>query len=98
MSFQASWIHGNALTVESPENLNHIGHYGWGADMDVKHGKGSWFHVPLPTPVMLSDGRSTLFRVFLLFETEQGSIRGVHLYDGSGKIQEFSGFSLSGQH
>ena len=39
MGFQASWIHGNALTVENPENLNRVGHFGWGADMEVKHGK-----------------------------------------------------------
>lgn len=64
MSFHASWVHGNALTVENPENLNRVGHFGWGADMQVKPGKSSWFHIALPTPVILSDARSNLNRVF----------------------------------
>ena len=83
MGFHASWVHGNALTVENPENLNRVGHFGWGADMQVKPGKSSWFHIALPTPVILSDARSNLNRVFLMFETEQGSIRNVHVFDGS---------------
>ena len=82
MSFQASWIHGNALTVENPENLNRVGHFGWGADMDVKHGKSSWFHIALPTPVIVAGARSKLIRVFLMFKSEVGSIRNVHVYDG----------------
>jgi hypothetical protein len=98
MSLQASWIHGNALTVEQPENLSHVGHYGWGADMRIVPGKSSWFHVPLPTPVILNDKRSSLLRVFLMFETEQGSIRNVHVYDGSSQVQEFNDLFLSGEH
>jgi hypothetical protein len=98
MGFHASWVHGNALTVENPENLNRIGHFGWGADMSVKPGKASWFHVALPTPVIVSDVRSSLIRVFLMFESEQGSIRNVHVYDGSFKIQEFNGLMSEGEH
>jgi uncharacterized protein DUF6623 len=98
MSFHASWVHGTALTVEQPENLSHVGHYGWGADMRIVPGKSSWFHVPLPTPVILNDSRSSLLRVFLMFETEQGSIRNVHVYDGSSKVQEFNNLLLTGEH
>jgi len=98
MSFNASWVHGTALTVEQPENLSHVGHYGLGADMRIVPGKSSWFHVPLPTPVILNDSRSSLLRVFLMFETEQGSIRNVHVYDGSSKVQEFNNLLLTGEH
>jgi hypothetical protein len=98
MGFHASWVHGNALTVENPENLNRVGHFGWGADMSVKPGKASWFHVALPTPVIVSDVRSNLIRVFLMFQSEQGSIRSVHVYDGSFKIQEFNGLMNEGEH
>jgi hypothetical protein len=98
MTLHASWVHGTALTVEQPENLNRVGHFGWGADMGIVPGKSSWFHVPLPTPVILNGSRSSLLRVFLLFETEQGSIRNVHVYDGSGKVQEFNNLFLSGEH
>ncbi len=98
MNSQASWIHGNALTVEQPENLSRVGHFGWGADMAIVAGKSSWFHVPLPTPVILNGSRASLLRVFLMFETEQGSIRNVHVYDGSSKVQEFNGLLLKGEH
>jgi hypothetical protein len=98
MGFHASWVHGNALTVESPENLNRVGHFGWGADMSVKPGQASWFHIALPTPVIVSDVRSSLIRVFLLFESEQGSIRNVHVYDGSFKIQELNDLLSEGEH
>ena len=98
MSFHASWVHGNALTVESPENLIRIGHFGWGADMQIAPGKSSWFHVPLPTPVIPNGTQSSLLRVFLMFEAEQGSIRNVHVYDGSVKVQAFDDLNLKGKH
>jgi uncharacterized protein DUF6623 len=98
MGFHASWVHGNALTVENSENLNRVGHFGWGADMAVKPGKGSWFHIALPTPVILSNVRSSLIRVFLMFESEQGSIRNVHVYDGSFKVHEFNDLLIEGEH
>ena len=98
MALQASWIHGNALTVEAPQNLDRVGHYGWGADMAIKPGKDSWFHIPLPTPVIVNDIRSKLNRVFIMFDAVSGSIRNVHVYDGSSKVQEFNGLMLEGEH
>ena len=98
MGKNASWVHGNALTVESPENLAREGHYGWGADMLIHPGKASWFHIPLPTPVIVNDARTSLHRVFLLFKSESGSIRNLHVYDGSSKPQEFNDLLLQGEH
>jgi hypothetical protein len=98
MAMYASWVHGNALTVESPENLARVGHFGWGADMQIKPGKASWFHIPLPTPVIVGDKRTNAQRVFLLFRSDSGSIRNVHVYDGSSKVQEFNGLVLGGEH
>ncbi|KAJ9661771.1 hypothetical protein H2198_001736 [Neophaeococcomyces mojaviensis] len=98
MKLYASWTHGNALTVESPENLNRVGHNGWGADMSVKAGKSSWFHIPVPTPVIVGDVRSQFQKFFLLFSADGGQIREVHIYDGSSKIQEFNGLNLAGEH
>jgi hypothetical protein len=100
MPMHSSWVHGNALTVESPENLSRVGHNGWGADMLIRPGKGSWFHIPLPTPVIVGDVRTQLQRVFLLFksDTGAGAIRNVHVYDGSSKPQEFNDLFLAGEH
>ena len=50
MALHASWVHGNAVTVENPSSLDRVGHFGWGGDMTIKPGQSSWFHVPLPTP------------------------------------------------
>ena len=98
MPLHASWVHGNALTVESPENLARVGHFGWGADMAIIPGKASWFHIPLPTPVIVADSRAKLLRVFLMFKAVSGSIRNVHVYDGSSKPQEFNNIQMSGEH
>jgi hypothetical protein len=38
---QSSWIHGNSLTVESPQNLSSITHFGWGNDLRFIPGKAS---------------------------------------------------------
>src|SRR2546423_92927 len=98
MKLYASWTHGNALTVESPEKMNSIGHYGWGADMSVKAGQSTWFHIALPTPVIVGDVRSQLQKVFLLFDGQGGRISQVHVYDGSSKVQEFNDLNLNGEH
>jgi|SRR6476661_1166229 hypothetical protein len=98
MTFDASWVHGTALTVEAPQNLDRVGYFGWGADMQIRPGKSSWFHIPLPTPVITHDVRTTLERVFILFKTDSGSIRNVHVYDGSAKVHEFNDLLLAGEH
>ena len=88
------------MTVESPENLARVGHFGWGADMAIQPGKASWFHIPLPTPVIVGDVRTTVQKLFLMFKSDPGAgeIRAVHVYDGSGKIQEFNDLHLVGEH
>ncbi|KVC86001.1 hypothetical protein WJ47_25840 [Burkholderia ubonensis] len=98
MALHASWIHGNALTVENPGSLDRVGHFGWGADMAIKPGQSSWFHIPLATPVIVGDVRSKVQRLFLMFSATSGSVRNVHIYDGSGKVQEFNNLLLSGEH
>src|SRR4051812_14074034 len=98
MALYASWVHGNALTVESPQNLARVGHFGWGADMAIIPGKASWFHIPLPTPVIIGDKRTTVQTLFLLFKTNSGTIRNVHIYDGSSQVQQFNDLDLDGEH
>ena len=98
MALHASWIHGNALAAEDPSSLDRVGHFGWGADMAIKPGKSSWFHIPLATPVIIGDVRAQVQRLFLMFDAISGSIRNVHIYDGSGKVQEFNDLLLTGEH
>ena len=79
MALYASWIHGNAVTVESPENFVLVGHFGWGGDMQFIPGKASWLHIPLPTPVIDADVRSKVQSLFLMFKSENCEIRNLHI-------------------
>ena len=67
--------------------------------MLLQPGKASWFHVALPTPVLVAE-RTKLQAVFLLFKTgaEMAIIQTVHLYDGSCKLHEFNDLHLQGEH
>jgi hypothetical protein len=96
----ASWTHGNSLTVETPNNLTSITHFGWGIDLRFIPGKSSWCHIPIPTPVIIDDKRTKVQTLFLLFESKvgDGDIRFIHIYDGAFKIQEFNSISLKGSH
>jgi len=100
MTLHASWIHGNALTVENPENLDRIGHFGWGADMSVQAGKGSWFHIPVPSPVIVEDVRMKVQNLFLLFDAEAagGKITRIHVWDGASQVEVFDEVNRLGHH
>src|SRR5215831_979005 len=105
----SSWIHGNALVVESPDYFDPQGDrigqlnvtaYGWGTQVSGEgHSVVSWMHLPIPT-VDWDAGRFERFnlvRVFLLFECANSSIDQVHVYDGRTKVAEFS-MSLEGSY
>jgi len=98
MALYASWTHGNSVVVENPAHLTSLGHFGWGTDVRVAPGKDSWFHIPIPTPVITNGVRTKIQKLFLLFDAENGSIRNVHIYDGPGKVQEYNGLMLEGNH
>jgi hypothetical protein len=92
------WVHGNALTVESPENLQPEGqHFGWGTDIVIRPGQGSWFHVPLPVPAVVDEYPVYLKQAFLLFKTEANAfLQQVHFYDGARRVQEFNDLHFDG--
>jgi hypothetical protein len=98
MGIYGNWIHGTALAVQNPENVTRVGYFGWGADMLIAAGKGSWFHIAIPTPVVISGVQSKLDRAFLLFNSISGSIRNVHIYDGPRKLLELNELFLTGDH
>ena len=87
-----SWVHGNALTVESPGNLEPGDqHFGWGTDVNIRSGQGSWFHIPLPVPAVVDEYPVYLKQAFLLFKTEANAfLQHVHIYDGARQVQAFN--------
>jgi hypothetical protein len=100
MTKQASWTHGNSLTVETPPNLAAIIHYAWGTDLRFDPGQSSWCHIPIPTPVIIDDQRLHVRNLYLLYSVKEGegSIRTILTYDGPHLMKTFDGLSLAGDH
>lgn len=99
----ASWAHGNAVVAEQPPGYENDGgafgfgglfslnHFGWGTQIAMRPGFGSWFHIPIPTPVILDGKRMKLIRVFLQWSqiagyAHSGSISDAHLWDGQTRV------------
>jgi hypothetical protein len=97
---QASWTHGNSLTVETPENLASILHRGWGTELRFIPGKSSWCHISIPTPVIMDGLRAKVQKMFLLFicQIDEGDIRNIHIWDGPNIIDVRDDIHLSGNH
>jgi len=103
MSISSSWMHGNALTIESPIRYGETGQEvtrliltpsGQGAWVSTERGGiTSWMHLPIPTIYEATSRfeRFELLSVSLLFECWDSSIQFVHIYDGYEKIAEFNG-------
>ncbi|HEY4386205.1 MAG TPA: DUF6623 family protein [Ktedonobacteraceae bacterium] len=96
----AMWIQGNALTVENPATTVNIVHIGWGTVVYGIPGRSSWFHIPIPSPVIINNQRPYVTKVFLMFDIGPGMgyISNVHLYDGGYNFKQFNGLYLVGDH
>lgn len=100
------FTHGNALEVETPENLASYIKVGWGVEIVFKEpvrenvnglqvfqeiGPGSWFHIPLTSTLTTFGKRSPqLDSVTILFKTSHCRIKNVHVWDGATIVQEFN--------
>lgn len=97
------WTHGNAFTpAENPNDLTDVDavgwtqvvgkRNGWGAAFRGRAGASVWFHVPIPTPVLVpiykpSTGhydapwgrRATIDRVFVMHSSENRVENGVNI-------------------
>lgn len=50
--------------------------------------KGFWFHFSIPTPVIVSDRRSRLMRVFVLWSAGEGVTPvAIHVWDGPNRLE-----------
>lgn len=87
----ASWVHGNALTLETPNNIL-IMRRGHGTEMQFAFSlgatpAGTWCHIAIPTPVIVNDVRMNVQKLFLLFRAGQhASIDNIHIFDGPKRI------------
>jgi hypothetical protein len=108
------FTHGNALAIETPQNLAFHIRVGWGTQIRFKEpvpentpfgtvfadqGPGSWFHMPL-TSTLNTFGRANpqLDSITLLFETSHCRITNVHVYDGVEIVEQFNNLGQFGLH
>jgi uncharacterized protein DUF6623 len=91
---QALWIHGHGIQPEDPTLT--VGRVGWAGQ--IKHpGSQGWYHLGVPTSVIITDIRLRVDAAIISFATGgQGVIQNVHVYDGPVKIAGFDNLGLSG--
>lgn len=101
MAISTSWIHGNALAIESPIMYNADGQEvqrlvltpsGLGAWVERESegtGAVTWLHLPIPIGKVGRTERCELLRVFLLFQIRGSIVDVVHIYDGYELAAEF---------
>jgi hypothetical protein len=90
------WVHGTSFQAEDAGVLTGIERVGWGTLFRGKPKAFTWFHISIPTPVIMNDVRPSLEKVFVFYKTNGASIRNVHLYDGPRKVWAFDGLMLQG--
>jgi|1186.fasta_scaffold197630_1 hypothetical protein len=91
---QAMWIHGHGLQSENPTFA--VGRVGWGGQIKQLGSQG-WYHLAIPTPVIVTDIRLRLDAAVIQFSGgSQGLIQGVHVYDGNNQIARQDNLTLHG--
>lgn len=91
---QAMWIHGHAVQSEDP-NLP-VARIGW-AGRIAHPGSQGWYHLAIPTSVLVTDIRLRIDRAMIQYSTgSQGFVRNCHIYDGPTRIANFDNLNLSG--
>ncbi|HZM76405.1 MAG TPA: DUF6623 family protein [Candidatus Limnocylindrales bacterium] len=91
---QAMWVHGHSLQCENPALT--VGRIGFGG-LIRGPGSQSWYHLAIPTTVIVTDIRQRVDAAMLFFSSGgQGSIRNVHVWDGNVRIAAFDNLNLTG--
>lgn len=94
---QASWIHGSSVQPQREGYFIVKRRYGSGTVYKT-HGQ-EWFHFAIPTPVIMNDQRSSLTKVFVLFDgVLDAKIIKIHVCDANEPINMIENLSLTGNH
>ncbi len=98
-SLNASWVHANKIMPEAPWALASTTRRGWGIYFRGYENSVSWFHIPIPTPVIKENQRTVLVKAFVLFQTlGTAKVTDVTVWDGDSQIGAFDGFDMTGSH
>ena len=82
--------------VEAEYAVESVTRKGWGTHFCGRPLTNNWFHIPIPTPVIVDEIRSPLVKVFVFYRATYTMITNVHIYDGSQPVKIFDGLNLSG--
>jgi hypothetical protein len=105
----ASWVPAHGVSVE--HGPNYFERRGWGVTSSVA-GNGSrfvdedgtvfhfnYFHISIPTPVIVEDRRATLHAVHYLFDARGGArLTRVDVFDGPTELPSHTGLYVQGNH
>lgn len=104
MALHSMWAHGTAFSPpEFPstglDNVDDVPYTdvlglrrGPGSFWRGEVGSGNWFHVSIPTPVIVGGDQVRLKRVFLKYDVGESNITDVQVWEGSSRIQQFGPF------
>jgi len=94
----AMWTHGTDLHVEVDANVESIQRFGFFTRVVGKPNTTNWYHVAIPTPVIVDGDRLAFARAMLRMITggPGAVVRDVHVYDGSARIAAHQAVNLSG--
>jgi Matrixin/Putative peptidoglycan binding domain len=95
---EASWVHGTAVQIEVPEQLESVRRYGFFTRVVGKPNSTNWLHFAIPTPVIENGARRTFGPCMVRFSTggTNALVRDVHLFDGENRVVMHNGVNLSG--
>lgn len=96
---QASWVHG--VSVQAQREGYFISKVRKGSAAEFNTQGKEWFHFAIPTPVYVEGKRSSLKKIFVLYETVgTAKITDIHVYDAAAKfdIDDLENLSLTGAH
>ncbi len=95
----ASWIHGNTTHVEYPDRLLISRSYGFYGYYQGKANTSNWFHLAIPTPVIVSRRRLRLDSIMLMMWSDPNAIiTDVHVWDANRNLKKFTGLNMTGSH
>jgi hypothetical protein len=99
----AMWMHGTAMEVERPDGLipNGVVRTGDGTHFYGHSGSANWFHIAIPSPVILDGIRPVLTQVCVFYRLgpgASGTLTSVHLWDGPQRVREWNNLKLRGEH
>jgi hypothetical protein len=88
------WIHGHSLRVEDPERMDSVVRKGYYIRLDGQANSSNWFHLAVPTAVIVDDNRLRVDSAMLRFRTSGATVTRVHVYDGEHRIAAHDGLAL----